>query len=179
MRQNREGERPDRLPGPHRERARRQADDLQDRPRGGVFDPGARQSPPFNGPPDAALALISVLIFVEPQLVQNGRSYHAPPRTVNLRCLTLIKQNAGSLLRAKLTSFAILAPSLKSNHARPVQYRAHVRQDKGEEHGPNPPNGSWGIVKARPTPTKELSPNPPNGSWGIVKARPSPTAMSD
>src|SRR6266508_2493599 len=55
----------------------------------------------------------------------------------------------------------------------------HVRQDKGEEHGPNPPNGSWGIVKARPTPTKELSPNPPNGSWGIVKARPSPTAMSD
>src|SRR5262245_28574687 len=28
---------------------------------------------------------------------------------------------------------------------------SHVRQDKGEEHGPNPPNGSWGIVKARPT----------------------------
>jgi len=50
----------------------------------------------------------------------------------------------------------------------------HVRQDKSEEHGPNPPNGSWGIVKAQPTPTDELFLNPPNGSWGIVKAQPSP-----
>src|SRR6266542_3533259 len=32
----------------------------------------------------------------------------------------------------------------KSEHVRLVQYRAHARQDKGEEHGPNPPNGSWG-----------------------------------
>src|SRR5262249_45200778 len=74
MRQNRAGERPDRSSGPQRERARRQADDLQDRPRGGVFDPGARHPPPFNCPPDVALALIPVLIFVGLQLVQSGRS---------------------------------------------------------------------------------------------------------
>ena len=55
-----------------------------------------------------------------------------------------------------------------------LRARYHARQDKGEEHGPNPPNGSWGIVKAQPTPTDELFLNPPNGSWGIVKARPSP-----
>src|SRR5262245_10517700 len=74
MWQNREGERPDHLPGPQRERARRQADDLQDRPRDGVFDPCARQPTPFNGRPGAVLALISVLIFVELKLVQNGRN---------------------------------------------------------------------------------------------------------
>jgi len=43
-----------------------------------------------------------------------------------------------------------------------------VRQDKCEEQEPNPPNGSWGIVKVQPTPTDELFLNPPNGSWGIV-----------
>jgi hypothetical protein len=62
------------LPGPQRERARRQADHLQDRPRGGVFDPGARQPPSFSDPQDAALALSAVLIIVDLQLVQRGRS---------------------------------------------------------------------------------------------------------
>jgi hypothetical protein len=37
----------------------------------------------------------------------------------------------------------------------------------------NPPNGSWGIVKAQPTPQATSFLNPPNGSWGIVKAQPS------
>jgi len=39
--------------------------------------------------------------------------------------------------------------------------------------GLNPPNGSWGIVKARPTRQAAISLNPPNGSWGIVKIQPS------
>src|SRR5262245_63284024 len=43
-----------------------------------------------------------------------------------------------------------------------------------QERGLNPPNGSWGMVKVRPTPTDGLFLNPLNGSWGIVKARPSP-----
>ncbi len=37
----------------------------------------------------------------------------------------------------------------------------------------NPPNGSWGIVKAQPIN------NPPNGSWGIVKAQPLPAGRLD
>ncbi|MBO0725840.1 MAG: hypothetical protein J2P52_09590, partial [Blastocatellia bacterium] len=55
-----------------------------------------------------------------------------------------------------------------------VRYGEHPRQDKGEELGPNTPNGSWGIVKAQPTPAGKRFLNPPNGSWGIVKAWPSP-----
>src|SRR5215510_6543900 len=41
----------------------------------------------------------------------------------------------------------------------------------------NPPNGSWGIVKVRPTKEGALL-NPPNGSWGMVKVRPKSTAFS-
>src|SRR5262249_3905068 len=37
---------------------------------------------------------------------------------------------------------------------------------------PNPPNGSWGMVKVRPTEKLFFLPNPPNGSWGMVKVRP-------
>src|SRR5262245_21685658 len=64
-RQNRAGERPDRAPGPQRERARRQTDHFQDRPRDDVFDPGTRQPSPFNGSPDTVLDLIAALIFVQ------------------------------------------------------------------------------------------------------------------
>jgi replicative DNA helicase len=40
--------------------------------------------------------------------------------------------------------------------------------------GLNPPNGSWGMVKARPIPGDGPRPNPPNGSWGMFKVRPIP-----
>src|SRR6266542_3138739 len=63
----------------------------------------------------------------------------------------------------------------KSEHVRLVQYRAHARQDKGEEHGPNPPNGSWGIVKARPSPygngRLRLDLNHPPTAVGGIQAR--------
>jgi len=42
----------------------------------------------------------------------------------------------------------------------------------------NPPNGSWGMVKIRPTPEAIILLNPPNGSWGMVKIRPTVCQMS-
>src|SRR5262249_51970031 len=85
----------------------------------------------------------------------------------------LMFSNRVSLLMQRYSTVRV-SKRLTDRSAACLRVRYHVRQDKGEDQGPNPPNGSWGIVKAQPTPTDELFLNPPNGSWGIVKARPSP-----
>ena len=85
---------------------------------------------------------------------------------------SMLKNFVNRVINTALTKF--FWHLFKSEHVRLVQYRAHVCQDKGEECGLNPPNGSWGIVKVQPTQTDNLFLNPPNGSWGIVKVQPSP-----
>ncbi len=73
-------------------------------------------------------------------------------------------------LRVCLRFLAVAVLAHGISHLEPLRGCLEIRR--------NPPNGSWEMVKARPTPEAASFLNPPNGSWGIVKVQPTPEAAS-
>ncbi|MGH9753294.1 MAG: hypothetical protein ACREA2_10970, partial [Blastocatellia bacterium] len=85
--------------------------------------------------------------------------------------LSLAEQNPPQDRRSSKNNPALSSLNGSRRHWDTGRYGtgSHVRQDKREEHRPNPPNGSWGMVKVQPTQNASPRLNPPNGSWGMVK----------